>query len=136
MKECYINLFVRLYLIGRKLKAAMQKNNTDRLLELAAFWVVSREKLTVSSLGKALGVKPVAMSERIKRMAGSGYLLVVKNHEDKRGKTVEITPKGKARLNRLLEEVHLRLANCCLMTDEVSARQTLRLIQHFDWEAL
>jgi DNA-binding MarR family transcriptional regulator len=107
MQDYHLQLFLKLYLIGKKIQALIKRHNLDILSQWIILWMLSGQTLTVSELADRLGVKLSAMSSRINQMQKDGLLERVKAR-DNRTNMAAITEKGKIMLKKFNSDMKIR----------------------------
>jgi DNA-binding MarR family transcriptional regulator len=107
MQEYHLQLFLKLYLIGKKIQALIKRHNMDVLSQGIILFMLSNETLRVSDIAERLGVKLSAMSSRINQMQKDKLLERV-HSQDNRTNMATITDKGKNTLKEFKQNMKMR----------------------------
>lgn len=82
----------------------------------ASLWalaeITENEKLSVSALAKAMAVHQSTASNSMQKLESSAYILRTINTEDKRVVYLEVTPKGRAVLEKCPPPLSRNIARC------------------------
>lgn len=116
MNDKRVDLLFTLYFIGRKVKGHYKEENKDRMLSSAILHILQDKDHTLSELAKILYSKLSALSEKISGMEKEGLV-------KKREQSISLTPLGKKRIEKMLDEMKLH----CISFIPTIAEEDLRI---------
>lgn len=129
LESVHIELFLRIYLIARRIKALVKVQNSDRLNDVAVLIILRDKQVSVSELAVMLSIKPSAMSEKVKRLEVLGLVRRIKS-ADGREKVVEITAKGREEWQEVVMEIYdkCRGGECEVKIKQAEVRTALNIL--------
>lgn len=113
MKDLHLEALIRLYLLGKNIKSLVKRHNHDQINLAFVLWQLQKESLSISELAKLSGIKPSAMSEKIRSMKHEKLIQEIKTN-DKRKKSFFLTTKGLKRWNELKNKISSKSKQHCL----------------------
>ncbi len=117
----HIDLFLRIYLLARKLKSLIKVQNADHFNDLVVLIFLRDQSASVSQLAERLHIKPSAMSQKIIRLEAEGLVKTIKS-QDSREKIVKLTTTGQKHWQQVVNEIQSKCEmqyGPCLIESEV-----------------
>lgn len=135
MSDIQFETLIRLYLIGKKIKSIAKKHNYDQVSRAIVLWQLKKNAYSISELAKLVGIKPSAMSEKIRLMEEARLIREVQT-SDARKRSFTLTEDGESKWYELKEKITVKYNRHCLGLTKTETHQLLNMLGKINLECV
>jgi len=135
MKDLHFEALIRLYLLGKNIKSLAKRHNHDQINLAFVLWQLQKEALSISQLAKLSGIKPSAMSEKIRFMEKEKLIQELKT-DDRRKRIFILTDKGFKRWNQIKEKISTKCDQHCVGLSLDETKKLLSILGKINLECV